>query len=165
MSELAIYPGTFDPITLGHVDLVRRASLVFSNLVVAISTNPRKSPLFSMEERLAMARQLASEFPNVQVESFDGLLVDYARSRACRILVRGVRAFSDFEFEFQMALTNRKLAPDIETLFLMPQEMYSVLSSSVVREIYGLGGNTSELVPPYVQKALERKRSSGVADS
>lgn len=163
MSELAIYPGTFDPITLGHVDLVRRASIIFPNLIVAISTNPRKSPLFSMEERLAMARELASEFPNVRVESFDGLLVDYARARSCRILVRGVRAFSDFEFEFQMALTNRKLAPEIETLFLMPQEMYSVLSSSMVREIYSLGGNTSELVPGYVQRALDRKRSSGVA--
>ncbi len=161
MHELAIYPGTFDPITLGHVDLVRRAAVIFPRLIVAISSNLRKSPCFTLNERLDMARELAAEFPNVMVESFDGLLVDYANSRGCRILVRGIRAFSDFEFEFQMALTNRKLAPEIETVFLMPQEMYSVLSSSVVREIASLGGDTSELVPAYVQKALEQKRRSG----
>ena len=165
MSTKAIYPGTFDPITLGHVDVVRRAALIFPRLIVALSTNPRKAPLFTLAERLAMARQLAAEFPNVEVESFDGLLVDYARSRGCRILVRGIRAFSDFEFEFQMALTNRKLAPDIETLFLMPQEMYSVLSSSMVREIASLGGDTSELVPPYVQQALALKRPRGTPPS
>ena len=160
MHEIAIYPGTFDPITLGHVDLVRRAALIFPKLIMAVTTNAHKAPLFSLAERLDLARKLAAEFPNVSVESFDGLLVDYAQARGCRILVRGIRAFSDFEFEFQMALTNRKLAPDIETLFLMPQEMYSVLSSSVVREIACLGGDTSELVPCYVQEALLRKRTA-----
>lgn len=153
----AIYAGTFDPITLGHMDLIARAAKIFDKLILAVSAYSRKQTLFSLQERVAMARQITRKFKNVEVDSFGGLLVDYAKERKVRVLIRGIRAFSDFEFEFQMALTNRKLAPEIETLFLMPNEDYSYLSSSTVREVAMLGGDTRDFVLPVVEKALEAK--------
>ncbi len=157
MRSLAIYPGTFDPLTLGHLDLLRRALRLFERVVMAVSAGGHKNPLFSVGERVAMARELLPEMPTLEVEPFDGLLMDYARRRGARAVIRGVRAFSDFEYEFQMALTNRKLAPDIETIFLMPAETYSYVSSSTVREVASLGGDTSLFVPDFVHRALQRK--------
>ncbi|NLB60460.1 MAG: pantetheine-phosphate adenylyltransferase [Lentisphaerae bacterium] len=157
MNMAAIYPGTFDPITLGHVDLIRRAARLFDRLILAVSDSLRKSPLFTQAERLAMARELAVEIPQVEVDSFDGLLVEYARRKQARVILRGLRAFSDFEYEFQMALTNRKMAPDLETIFMMPKEVYSYVSSTMVREIAALGGDTSLFVPDFVQAALRQK--------
>jgi pantetheine-phosphate adenylyltransferase len=156
-SKLAIYPGTFDPITLGHVDLIQRAVHLFDRLILAISVNPRKTPLFTLEERLAMARTLAADLPQVEVESFDGLLVDFVRRKQARVVLRGLRAFSDFEYEFQMTLSNRKMAPDVETLFLMPDENYSYVSSTMVKEVAALGGDVSRFVPGFVLDALRRK--------
>jgi pantetheine-phosphate adenylyltransferase len=156
-SKLAIYPGTFDPITLGHVDLIQRAVHLFDRLILAISVNPRKTPLFTLEERLAMARTLAVDLPQVEVESFDGLLVDFVRRKQARVVLRGLRAFSDFEYEFQMTLSNRKMAPDVETLFLMPDENYSYVSSTMVKEVAALGGDVSRFVPGFVLDALRRK--------
>jgi pantetheine-phosphate adenylyltransferase len=152
-----IYAGTFDPMTLGHMDLIERAAKVFDKLILAVAVSSRKVALFSIEERLEMAKVCVEKFKNVEVDSFDGLLVDYARKRKVHVLIRGLRAFSDFEFEFQMALTNRKLAPDIETLFLMPNEDYSYISSSTVREVAQFGGDTSQFVAEPVQKALHLK--------
>ncbi|HMP73838.1 MAG TPA: pantetheine-phosphate adenylyltransferase [Kiritimatiellia bacterium] len=155
----AIYPGTFDPLTLGHLDVIRRAATVFDRLVVAVAIQPKKQLWFSLEERMGMAEEAVRPLGNVEVQAFDGLLVQYARDQGVHVLVRGLRAFSDFEYEFQMALSNRKLAPDIETMFLMTSDTFSYISSSVVREVAQLGGNTSELVPPGVQAAIERRRS------
>lgn len=157
VNSLAIYPGTFDPPTFGHLDLLKRALRLFSRVIMAVSARSHKTPLFSPEERVDMARRLMPDEPALEVELFDGLLMNYARRRGARAVVRGVRAFSDFEYEFQMALTNRKLAPDIETIFLMPAETYSYVSSSVVREVASLGGDTSLFVPPLVHQALQRK--------
>lgn len=158
----AIYAGTFDPITLGHLDVIERAAHIFDKLIVAVALHSRKSVMFALDERLAMAREAVRNLKKVKVESFDGLLVSYARAKGVHVLVRGLRAFSDFEFEFQMTLTNRKLAPDIETIFLMPNEDYSYVSSSTVREVAQLGGNVSDFVPPCVLKAL-RARNLGAA--
>ncbi len=158
MSRAAIYPGTFDPVTLGHLDLIRRAASVFDRLVVAVARSRRKQPWFSLDERVDLVRQSSAAFGNVEIDTFDGLLVDYARSQKIGVLVRGLRAFSDFEYEFQMALSNRKLAPDIETVFLMTSESTSYVSSSVIREVTELGGDVSDLVPPCVRDALSRKR-------
>lgn len=157
MSTSAIYAGTFDPITFGHVDLVERAARIFNRLIVAVAGSTRKAPLFTLAERLDLARKALAHVENVEVEEFEGLLVEYARAKGVRVLVRGLRAFSDFEFEFQMALTNRQLAPEIETLFLMPKEEFSYVSSSSVREIAELGGDTMHLVPPVVAEALRAK--------
>ncbi|MBI3986376.1 MAG: pantetheine-phosphate adenylyltransferase [Lentisphaerae bacterium] len=157
MKGSAIYPGTFDPLTFGHVDLVSRAAKIFDRVILAVSVSTHKTPLFSLKERLAMAKQLSVSFDNVEVDSFDGLLVDYARRKRATVLIRGLRAFSDFDYEFQMALTNRKIAPDIETLFLMPNETYSYLSSSMVREIAVLQGDISKFVPPFVHTAMKKK--------
>lgn len=153
----AIYAGTFDPITLGHLDLIERASKLVDHLTVAVAAYSRKSLLFSAEERVAMVREVTKKFPNISVESFDGLLMNYVRSKGVHIVIRGLRAFSDFEFEFQMALTNRKMAPDIETIFLMPNEDYSYVSSSTVREVAQLGGDVSNFVAKPVQQALTAK--------
>ena len=153
----AIYAGTFDPMTLGHLDLVERAAKLFERLVIAVTAQSRKSLLFNAEERVAMVREVTKKYPNVEVESFEGLLMDYARSKGIHVVVRGLRAFSDFEFEFQMALTNRKMAPDIETIFLMPNEDYSYVSSSTVREVAQFGGDVSNFVAPPVQRALAKK--------
>lgn len=157
MKPVAIYPGSFDPLTFGHADLVHRAARLFDRLILAISMNARKSPLFSIEERMEMGRKLVRGIPNVEVDCFDGLLVEYARRKGACTVLRGIRAFSDFEYEFQMALTNRQLAPDLETLFMMPKEIYSYVSSSVVREIAELGGDTSQFAPDFVCDALDRK--------
>jgi pantetheine-phosphate adenylyltransferase len=151
----AIYPGSFDPVTLGHLDLIERASRIFDELIVGVAERTlHKSPLLPLAQRLDLVRRAVADLPNVTVESFEGLLVAYARSRGVRVLVRGLRAFSDFEYEFQMALTNRQLAPDIETMFLMPSEQYSYVSSSVVREVANLGGDTEQFVPPDVSRVL-----------
>ncbi|MDD2236671.1 MAG: pantetheine-phosphate adenylyltransferase [Kiritimatiellae bacterium] len=157
MNSLAIYAGTFDPITFGHLDLVGRAAKTFDRLILSVAASRGKGTLFTTEERVALVREVVSVFPNVEVDSFDGLLVDHVRERGARVIIRGLRAFSDFEFEFQMTLTNRRMAPDVETIFLMPKEEYSYISSSSVREIAAMGGNAGLFVPPSVASALEKK--------
>jgi len=157
MNEAAVCAGTFDPVTMGHLDVIERASRVFPRIVIAVATNSGKNPLFSLEERMELMRESTLHLPAVEIDSFGGLLVDYVQSKDIRVIVRGLRAFSDFEYEFQMALTNRKLKPEIETLFLMPKQDYSYVSSSNVREVALLGGNTSLFVPPPVQRALEAR--------
>lgn len=157
MRNAAIYAGTFDPLTLGHLDVVRRAASIFDRLVVGISKSRMKSPLFTLEERLDLVTQSVKDIPNVEVQSFSGLLVDFARSQEIKVVVRGLRAISDFEIEFQMALTNRKMDPEVETLFLMPKDQYSYLSSSMVREVAEHGGDSSVFVPPVVHRALLKK--------
>ena len=134
VDQKAIYPGTFDPVTYGHIDLIKRAHEVFSEVIVAVAHNPHKKPLFSVQERITMLKKVTAGLPHVKVEDFNGLVVDYARKRKIKVLIRGLRMISDFEYEFQMALTNRKLAPDIETIFLMPHESYSYLSSKLLKE-------------------------------
>ncbi len=150
----AIYPGSFDPVTLGHWDLIKRAAKLVDRLVVAVLHNPSKSAAFSVEERVAMLEELTAALPRVEVTSFNGLLVDFAKVQEAQVIVRGVRAFSDFEYEFQMALMNRKLAPDLETVFLMPKENYSAVSSRLVREIGSMGGNLSDLVPEILRTRI-----------
>lgn len=163
MNRAAVYAGTFDPITLGHLDVIERAVSIFPRLILAVAARSTKDPLFTLDERVAIAREAVAAISGVEVEPFDGLLVTYARQKKIGVLIRGLRAFSDFEFEFQMALTNRKLAPDIETLFLMPNEEYSYVSSSTVRQIAELGGTVRQFVPEASRRALERKL--GVASS
>ena len=153
----AVYAGTFDPMTFGHLDVATRAAHVFEHLTLAVAEDPRKTLLFSVEERLELARTSVAALDNVEVVPFGGLLVNWARNRGIHTLIRGLRAFSDFEYEFQMALTNRKLAPDIETMFLMPNEDFSYVSSSMVREIAALGGDVGKFVPAAVAAALKRK--------
>jgi len=158
-SRVAIYPGSFDPLTLGHVDIIERGSALFDSIVVAVLRNVDKSPLFTVDERLEMIRHTFRERGNVEADSFSGLLVDYASSRKATTIVRGIRAISDFEYEFQMALMNRRLAPGIETVFMMPAEEYSYVSSKLVKEVASLGGSVSGLVPEDVEKKLlERVR-------
>jgi len=154
---LAIYPGSFDPVTNGHLDLVERASRVFGRVIVAVAPNPLKATLFTIEERLAMLREVCSEWPNVEVDSMPGLLVEYARSRGAHVIVKGLRAVSDFEFELQMALMNRRQAPTIETVFMMTGAEYSYLSSSIVKEVASLGGSVEGLVPQAVLDRLTQK--------
>jgi pantetheine-phosphate adenylyltransferase len=154
---MAIYAGTFDPMTQGHLDLVERSAEIFDTLILAVAVSTSKTTFFSIEERMVMAREVVVDIPNVEVTSFDGLLVEYARSRGVHVLVRGLRAYSDFEYEFQMALTNRKLAPQIETLFMMPKESHSYISSSLVKQVASLGGNVRDFVPPSVYRALRKK--------
>jgi len=153
----AIYPGTFDPITHGHTDLIHRAAGLFARVVVAVAANPGKSPVFAAEERVELARAAVADLPNVEVKSFANLLVEFARQEDARVIVRGLRAVSDFEYEFQLAGMNRKLDPRLETLFMMPAEPYAFLSSSVIREIASLGGNVSEFVHPRVEAALMQR--------
>ncbi len=153
----AIYPGSFDPVTLGHWDIIQRAEKLVDHLVVAVLHNPRKTPAFSVEERVAMLSELTGTSTIIEITSFDGLLVDFAKSQGAQFIVRGVRAFSDFEFEFQMALMNRKLAPELETVFLMPKEKYSAVSSRLVREIGSMGGNLAELVPESLKSRIARR--------
>ena len=162
MNKAAICAGTFDPITMGHLDVIERALRIFPRVVVAVATNSGKTPLFSLEERVELVRQSVAHLPGVEIDRFDGLLVDFAEQKKVHVIVRGLRAFSDFEYEFQMALTNRKLKPKIETLFLMPKQDYSYVSSSNVREVAELGGDSSIFVPTPVQEALDarfKKRS------
>jgi pantetheine-phosphate adenylyltransferase len=154
---IAVYPGSFDPITNGHLDLIERASRLFERLIVAILRNEAKKPLFSVEERVEMAREVLRGYPNVEVASFGGLLVEFAASRGARVILRGIRAISDYEYELQMALMNRRLAPDIETVFLMAAEDYSFLSARLVKEVVALGGDVSGLVPPLVEERLRKR--------
>lgn len=157
MNRIAIYPGTFDPLTNGHLDVIKRALSLFDHLIVAVACNERKTPLFSADERAAMIRQATRGLNGVSVDRFDGLLVDYARRRKAVALIRGLRAVSDFEYELQMALMNRKLNPRVEAIFLMPSQQYTYLNSSLVKEIARMGGPVKDLVPPGVAQMLKRK--------
>ena len=157
MCQKAIYPGSFDPITYGHIDIIKRALEVFPDLIVAVGHNPHKKPLFSVKERVAMLKKATKNLKSIEVLEFDGLVVDYARKQKAKVLIRGLRMLSDFEYEFQMALTNRKLAVDIETIFLMPHESYSYLSSKLLKEAASLGADLSSFVPDFVGKALKTK--------
>ncbi len=162
MTVSAMYPGTFDPITLGHEDLVRRAATLFDRVVVAIAANPgSKMPMFSVEERVAMAGAALAEFPSVEVTSYHGLTVDFAEDNGLRVIIRGLRAVSDFEYEFQLANMNRHLSDKVETAFLTPTEKYTFISSSLVREIAELGGDISEFVSPEVRNALLKRCGRG----
>ncbi|MBD3272146.1 MAG: pantetheine-phosphate adenylyltransferase [Elusimicrobia bacterium] len=158
MNTTAVYPGTFDPFTNGHLDIVKRARVMFSHVIVAVTHNPEKQSMFSVFERVSMIQQALSSLSNVTVEQFDGLLVTYVHKSHARIIVRGLRAISDFEYEFQMALMNRKLCGQIETVFLMPDEKYTYLSSSLVKEIARLGGDIAELVPRDIHEQIRMKK-------
>jgi len=157
VTTTAVYPGTFDPITNGHVDLIHRASKLFDKVIVAIAINPGKAPTFSLAERVDLAEQTLTELENVEVCGFEGLLVDVAKQKKADVILRGLRAVSDFEHEFQLASMNRKMEPDVETLFLTPAEQFSYISSSLVREIAALGGDVSDFVAPCVSQALTIK--------
>jgi pantetheine-phosphate adenylyltransferase len=157
MSKRAIYAGTFDPVTYGHIDLIKRATRIFSEVIIAVAHNPQKGPLFTVEERVGFLKKATSDISGIIIDDFDGLVIDYARKSGVSILIRGLRMISDFEYEFQMALTNRKLAPDIETIFLMPQEGYSYLSSKLLKEAVSLGADISCFVPDFVYQALKKK--------
>jgi pantetheine-phosphate adenylyltransferase len=154
---VAVYPGTFDPLTRGHEDLVRRASGLFDTLVVGVADSKNKKPFFSLDERLEIANEVLGHYPNVKVESFSGLLKDFVRQHDARVIVRGLRAVSDFEYEFQMAGMNRYLLPDVETLFLTPSDQYQFISGTIVREIAMLGGDVSKFVFPSVDRWLQKK--------
>ena len=157
MSKVAMYPGSFDPITNGHVDVIERAASMFESVIVVIAINSRKTPLFSVEERVAMATEALAGLQNVRVVSYPGLTVDFARENNCSAIIRGVRAISDFEYEFQIALMNRKLEPNVGTIFLMPHERYTFLNSTIVRELARYGQSLGEFVPLSVQEGLKRK--------
>jgi pantetheine-phosphate adenylyltransferase len=159
MKITALYPGTFDPLTHGHTDLVRRACKLFDEVVVAVAAHPKKEPLFSLEERVALASEVLAEFAPVRVIGFDTLLVDCVRREGANVILRGLRAVSDFEYEFQMAGMNRKLAPDIETVFMTPADQVTLISASLVKEIASLGGAVSEFVDPRVEAALKNRFS------
>jgi len=155
----AMYPGTFDPVTNGHVDLVRRAAKLFDRVVVAVAASPNKTPMFTLEERITMARAALADAPNITVDGYGGLTVDYVRQHGLKVIIRGLRAVSDFEYEFQLATMNRHLRSEVETIFLTPAEEYTFVSSTFVREIGVLGGDISPFVPPGVAAALARKRA------
>lgn len=157
MNQAAIYAGTFDPLTYGHLDVIERAARIFPRVVVGVAASQEKSPLFSLEERMDLVRAATQELAGVEVAPFSGLLVDFAEQQEVEVIVRGLRAFSDFEFEFQMALTNRTMKPKIETLFLMPKQDYSYVSSSNVREVAKMGGDISQFVPDVIQQALHKR--------
>lgn len=157
MARSAIYPGSFDPITYGHIDVIKRATAIFDEVVVAVANNTRKTPLFDIEERIRMLRESTKGIKGVKIEAFSGLVVEFARQKNIRVLIRGVRMFSDFEYEFQMALTNRRLNEDLETVFLMPSEGYSFLSSTLLKEAAALGADISSFVPDYVQERLRER--------
>jgi len=160
---IAIYPGSFDPLTNGHLDLIERGAKIFDELIVAILRNPEKEPLFSLDERTEMIRAMTRERDNVRVDSFDGLMVDYALQVGATAVLRGIRAISDYEYELQMALMNRKLEPRLETVFMMPAETYSYLSSRLVRQVATLGGSVRGLVPELVEKKLREKLAPAMA--
>ncbi len=153
----AVYPGSFDPVTYGHLDLIERGSKLFDELIVAVGTNPRKAAIFSVEERISMIQELVKDLPNVKVEAFTGMAVEFVKSRGAEVILRGIRTVSDFEYEFQMALTNQVFAPDIETVFIMASQNYSFFSASLIKEAVTLGGDASKFVPPIVEKKLREK--------
>jgi pantetheine-phosphate adenylyltransferase len=157
MGTLAVYPGSFDPLTNGHVDIISRGARLFDRIIVAILKNAEKQPLFSTDERVEIARSVFKQQRNVEVDTFDGLLVDYVERRNAQVIVRGLRAVSDFEFEFQMALMNQRLNPHIETVFMMPAEQYTYISSRLIKEVFSLGGRVHGLVPELVEERLREK--------
>jgi len=158
MNITAVYPGTFDPITCGHFDLIERAARFYDRLVIAVADNRNKTSLFTLEERVALAKTVTAHMPNVEVTGFSGLLVDFVQEINGQVLLRGLRAVSDFEYEFQLASMNRKLAPNVETMFMTPAEQFSFISSSLVREISALGGDVSDFVHPIVSQALKARQ-------
>jgi len=164
-TRLAVYPGSFDPLTNGHIDIIERGVKLFDRIVMAILVNVEKAPLFTAEERVATAREVFRGQHNVEVETFQGLLVDYARHRRAHVIVRGLRAVSDFEYELQMALMNRRLSSEIETVFMMPAEPFTYVSSRLVKEVFSLGGSVDGLVPAVVEAQLRAKRLSGAGDA
>ena len=157
MPTVAVYPGTFDPLTNGHVDIITRGARLFDRIIVAVLVNAEKAPLFSVAERVDIARSVFKSLKNVEVDTFDGLLVDYVERRGAQVIVRGLRAVSDFEYEFQMALMNRRLDGRIETVFMMPAEQYSYISSRLIKEVFSLGGRVNGLVPDVVEERLQDK--------
>ena len=163
MSTIAVYPGSFDPLTNGHVDIIARGARLFDRIIVAVLVNAEKSPLFTTNERVEIAREVFKDRPNVEVDTFGGLLVDYIERRGAQVIVRGLRAVSDFEFEFQMALMNQRLKPKIETVFMMPAEKYTYISSRLIKEVFSLGGRVHGLVPDIVEARLRAKRAVGAA--
>ena len=165
VKRITIYPGTFDPLTLGHLDIIERASKLFDRTVITIATNPHKQPLFSLEERILFVKDATQHITNISVSHFDGLLVDFARTEGAVAIIRGLRAVSDFEYELQMALMNRRLNREVTTVFLMPNEKYTYLNSSIVREIARLGGDVSDFVPPIVRLTMDRKIKMGKKSS
>lgn len=158
MSRIAVYPGSFDPLTNGHVDIILRGASLFDRIIVAVLTNAEKTPLFSVDERLAIIRETFRDSPNVEADQFSGLLIDYARQKQACAIVRGLRAVSDFEYEMQMALMNRHLQPAVETVFMMPAEQYTYVSSRLIKEVVALGGNVKGLVPAGVEARLTEKK-------
>lgn len=158
--RIAVYPGSFDPLTNGHVDIIRRGARMFDRIIVAILLNAEKSPLFKPDERVRLIREVFHDTPSVDADTFDGLLVDYMREKHANVIVRGLRAVSDFEYEMQMALMNRHLSPEVETVFMMPAEQYTYVSSRLVKEVASLGGSVSGLVPEQVEKRLIEKRTA-----
>jgi pantetheine-phosphate adenylyltransferase len=157
MKHVAVYPGTFDPVTLGHIDLVERSLSIFDELIIAVAANPKKAPLFPLEERIGLFRKVTKKYKHVMIEGFDGLLVDYVKQKKAVAIIRGLRAVSDFEYEMQMALMNRRLDSRIETVFLMPNEEYSFITSTIVKEAASYGGDVSSLVPKVVVWKLQKK--------
>lgn len=153
----AVYPGTFDPVTYGHIDLITRARAIFDEVIVAVATSPDKDPVFNAQERVGLLQQATEKMDGVTVEAFDNLFVDYIRKRGARVMIRGLRMVSDFEYEFQLALTNRKLSGEVETIFMMPSEAYSYVSARLIKEAAKLGADVSAFVPPFVAEALKRK--------
>jgi pantetheine-phosphate adenylyltransferase len=160
--RLAIYPGSFDPLHNGHVDIILRGAHLFERILVAVLVNAEKNPLFSDLERVQMIRDVFREYPNVEVDTFEGLLVEYARRKRASAIVRGIRAVSDFEYEFQMALMNRHLEPTLETVFMMPAEQYTYLSSRLIKEVFSLGGEVTGLVPPAVERRMQEKAAAPI---
>ena len=156
-AKIAIYPGTFDPITNGHLSILTRALKIFDKLIIAILNNPQKAPLFSLDERISLIKQVLKDKPNIEIDSFDGLLVDYVVQKGSNVIIRGLRALSDFEYEFQLALMNRKLNRDVQSIFLMTDYKWFYTSSTIIKEAASLGGDTSGLVPPIICKKLKEK--------
>lgn len=154
---IAVYPGSFDPVTYGHLDLIKRASNIFDKIIVAVAHNKDKSPLFNIQERISMLKEATKDIKNVQIDDFDILTVDYVKKKSCKVVIRGIRMISDFEYEFQMALTNRKLESEIETIFMMPAESYSYISSKLIKEAAFLGADISFFVPDFVSDKLKKK--------
>ncbi|ABR48918.1 pantetheine-phosphate adenylyltransferase [Alkaliphilus metalliredigens QYMF] len=155
--KVGIYPGSFDPITNGHIDIIKRASEIYDRVIVSVMQNPNKNPMFTLGERVALIEQIIQPYSNIEVDCFSGLLIDYAREKGAKVIIKGLRAVSDFEYELQMALMNRKLCPEVETVFLMTNSQYSYLSSSLVKEVAKFKGDVSEFVPEIVLQAMSKK--------